>query len=161
MEFLLGLDMLRRHRCSINLEVGALFFHGISGQVSTPFLHEKDLPASKGGTRDLRIEDMTSQSSSSAMESESNTTSSTEQASSSIAAPPPSAAAEATTTTATSTTATSGASMDIDEKSTSNPDFEKKVQMLVEMGYPVNIVRQVLQQCDGDFELALSILTLN
>jgi len=52
MEFLLGLDMLKRHRCSIDLAQGKLFFHGAAGMVSTPFLHEKDLPESKGGTKD-------------------------------------------------------------------------------------------------------------
>jgi len=51
MEFLLGLDMLKRHRCTIDLASGKLLFHGASGEVSTPFLHEKDLPESKGGTK--------------------------------------------------------------------------------------------------------------
>lgn len=50
MEMLLGLDMLKRHRCSIDLEKGLLYFYNHSQQrVSTPFLHEKDLPESKGG----------------------------------------------------------------------------------------------------------------
>lgn len=50
MEMLLGLDMLKRHRCSIDLAEGKLYFEGASGRVSTPFLHEKDLPETKGGT---------------------------------------------------------------------------------------------------------------
>jgi len=50
MEMLLGLDMLKRHRCSIDLAEGKLFFEGANGRVSTPFLHEKDLPETKGGT---------------------------------------------------------------------------------------------------------------
>ncbi|GBG33942.1 DNA damage-inducible protein 1 [Hondaea fermentalgiana] len=50
MEMLLGLDMLKRHRCSIDLADGKLYFEGASGRVSTPFLHEKDLPETKGGT---------------------------------------------------------------------------------------------------------------
>jgi len=53
MEFLLGLDMLKRHRCSIDLAEGKLYFHGSVGRISTPFLHEKDLPVSKGGTKDF------------------------------------------------------------------------------------------------------------
>mmetsp|Transcript_22242 Transcript_22242/g.27193 ORF Transcript_22242/g.27193 Transcript_22242/m.27193 type:complete len:386 (+) Transcript_22242:166-1323(+) len=51
MEFLLGLDMLKRHRATIDLVEGVLRFQGASGFVSTPFLHEKDLPESKGGTK--------------------------------------------------------------------------------------------------------------
>jgi DNA damage-inducible protein 1 len=52
MEFLLGLDMLKRHRCSIDLAEGKLFFHGVGGRrISTPFLHEHALPESKGGTK--------------------------------------------------------------------------------------------------------------
>jgi hypothetical protein len=47
-----GLDMLKRHRCSIDLAEGKLFFHGVGGRrISTPFLHEHALPESKGGTK--------------------------------------------------------------------------------------------------------------
>lgn len=54
MDFLLGLDMLKRHRCALDLIKGVLRFQG-SGQqfVETPFLHEKDLPTTKGGTQDF------------------------------------------------------------------------------------------------------------
>lgn len=51
MEFLLGLDMLKRHRANIDLVEGVLKFQGANGFVSTPFLHEKDLPQNKGGTK--------------------------------------------------------------------------------------------------------------
>eukprot|EP00980_Cylindrotheca_fusiformis_P005587 scaffold1184_cov132-Cylindrotheca_fusiformis.AAC.8 len=52
MEFLLGLDMLKRHTCSIDLEKGMLKFRLSPGQyMETPFLHEKDLDESKGGTK--------------------------------------------------------------------------------------------------------------
>lgn len=51
MDCLFGLDMLKRHRCSIDLAKNALVFPLSSGQVlEEPFLHEKDLPVSKGGT---------------------------------------------------------------------------------------------------------------
>mmetsp|Transcript_17532 Transcript_17532/g.40748 ORF Transcript_17532/g.40748 Transcript_17532/m.40748 type:complete len:415 (+) Transcript_17532:80-1324(+) len=54
MDFLLGLDMLKRHTCQIDLERGCLRFQLGPGQhMSTPFLHEKDLDQTKGGTRDF------------------------------------------------------------------------------------------------------------
>lgn len=52
MEFLLGLDMLRRHQCVIDLVNGRLQFTYNGQQMSTPFLHEKDLPQAKGGRKD-------------------------------------------------------------------------------------------------------------
>ena len=52
MDFLLGLDMLKRHTCSIDLEQSKLKFRLAPGQyLETPFLHEKDLDESKGGTK--------------------------------------------------------------------------------------------------------------
>ena len=52
MDFLLGLDMLKRHTCCIDLERGKLRFRLAPGQyMETPFLHEKDLDESKGGTK--------------------------------------------------------------------------------------------------------------
>mmetsp|Transcript_9663 Transcript_9663/g.19592 ORF Transcript_9663/g.19592 Transcript_9663/m.19592 type:complete len:201 (+) Transcript_9663:1-603(+) len=51
MDCLFGLDMLKRHRCSIDLAKNSLVFPLSNGQVlEEPFLHEKDLPVSKGGT---------------------------------------------------------------------------------------------------------------
>ena len=52
MKFLMGLDMLKRYRCQIDLAAGCLWFQGAAGRVAAPFLHEKDLPKSKGGVRD-------------------------------------------------------------------------------------------------------------
>ncbi|KAL3767282.1 hypothetical protein ACHAW5_002085 [Stephanodiscus triporus] len=55
MDCLFGLDMLRRHRCSIDLGGNVLRFSiGAGGEtMEAPFLHEKDLPTSKGGTMDF------------------------------------------------------------------------------------------------------------
>ena len=51
-EFLLGLDMLKRHTCQIDLVSGMLRFRlGGDSSMSTPFLHEKDLDATRGGTK--------------------------------------------------------------------------------------------------------------
>ncbi|KAL3758840.1 hypothetical protein ACHAWU_001362 [Discostella pseudostelligera] len=63
MDCLFGLDMLKRHRCNIDLEKNVLRFaigHRGAGNVEymeAPFLHEKDLPTSKGGTMDFNAEE--------------------------------------------------------------------------------------------------------
>ena len=52
MDCLLGLDMLKRHRCCIDLGKNVLRFAiGHTGQtMETPFLHEHELGTDKGGT---------------------------------------------------------------------------------------------------------------
>lgn len=50
MDFLLGLDMLRRHKCNIVLGRNILQFCVGDEKLETPFLHEKDLSEAKGGT---------------------------------------------------------------------------------------------------------------
>lgn len=59
MDFLLGLDMLKRHRCNIDLARNVLVFNSCrtsEGILETPFLHEKDLLEAKGGTKDFNAE---------------------------------------------------------------------------------------------------------
>lgn len=52
MGFLLGLDMMKRHLCVLDLQAGCLKFRLSGGKyLETPFLHEKDLDATKGGTK--------------------------------------------------------------------------------------------------------------
>jgi hypothetical protein len=52
MDCLFGLDMLKRHRCNIDLGRNMLVFPLAGGGtgMETEFLHEKDLPVEKGGT---------------------------------------------------------------------------------------------------------------
>lgn len=56
MDFLLGLDMLKRHKCNIDLARNVLIFSVGNGQMETQFLHEKDLSESKGGTKGFDAE---------------------------------------------------------------------------------------------------------
>jgi hypothetical protein len=57
MPFLFGLDMMKRHTCQIDLERGCLKFRLAPGEyMETPFLHEKDLDESKGGTQGFNAE---------------------------------------------------------------------------------------------------------
>ena len=59
MPFLLGLDMMKRHTCCIDLEEGCLKFRiGVGQYMKAPFLHEKDLDVSKGGTKGLDVNQM-------------------------------------------------------------------------------------------------------
>jgi DNA damage-inducible protein 1 len=51
MDLLLGLDMLKRFNCSIDLLEHKLKFRLGGSTLETPFLHEKDLDESKGGTK--------------------------------------------------------------------------------------------------------------
>jgi DNA damage-inducible protein 1 len=52
MGFLLGLDMMKRHLCVLDLKAGCLKFRlADNNYLETPFLHEKDLDREKGGTK--------------------------------------------------------------------------------------------------------------
>ena len=53
MEFLLGLDMLKRYQASIDLKSNQLHMWAGDNCVSVPFLSEGELPESKGGTKGL------------------------------------------------------------------------------------------------------------
>jgi hypothetical protein len=52
MDFLLGLDMLKRHKMTIDLARNALTFVMDGALVVAPFLSEYQLPVTKGGTMD-------------------------------------------------------------------------------------------------------------
>jgi DNA damage-inducible protein 1 len=57
MPFLLGLDMMKRHLCQIDLENHVLKFRLAPGKyMETPFLHEHDLSQSQGGTKGFDAE---------------------------------------------------------------------------------------------------------
>jgi predicted aspartyl protease len=59
MPFLLGLNMMKRHMCCIDLQEGCLKFRlGAVGHefLSVPFLHEKDLSLEQGGTKGFNVD---------------------------------------------------------------------------------------------------------
>jgi len=58
MDVLFGLNMLKRHRCQIDLAKNVLRFAiGSTGEtMEAPFLHEKDLATEKGGTKGFDAE---------------------------------------------------------------------------------------------------------
>jgi DNA damage-inducible protein 1 len=49
-DFLFGLDTLRRYRCCIDLEKNVLRIDGVNGQEEIPFLPENELPPNARGT---------------------------------------------------------------------------------------------------------------
>ena len=55
MPFLLGLDMMKRHQCIMDLGHGVLKWRLDGDYLETPFLHEKDLDESQGGTRGFDV----------------------------------------------------------------------------------------------------------
>ncbi|GAB4846163.1 DNA damage-inducible protein 1 [Ancistrocladus abbreviatus] len=127
MEFLFGLDMLRKHQCIIDLKDNVLRVGG--GEVSVPFLQEKDIPSSfmdeeryskqasnSGAPVSSRVKDMGNQSSG-------NQTSGADQGNPSQVA-----------------------------------DFEAKVSRLVELGFERNSVVQALKLFDGNEGMAGSFL---
>ncbi|GKV37394.1 hypothetical protein SLEP1_g45428 [Rubroshorea leprosula] len=127
MEFLFGLDMLRKHQCIIDLKENVLRVGG--GEVSVPFLQEKDIPSH------FLDEERYSK-----------------QASSSGTAVPSGATEKNSHAQAGQTSG--GARGDVTQK----PDFEAKVAKLVELGFAREAVIQALRLFDGNEEQAAGFL---
>ncbi|KAM1115039.1 hypothetical protein TB2_038169 [Malus domestica] len=128
MEFLFGLDMLRKHQCIIDLNENVLRVGG--GEVSVPFLQEKDIPS-----RFLDEERFAKEASSSG-------------------APVTPGTAD------TSKTVPSGGQSSGSARSnpTQGSDFEAKVAKLVELGFGRDAVIQALKFFDGNEEQAAGYL---
>ncbi|KAB2048946.1 hypothetical protein ES319_A13G144600v1 [Gossypium barbadense] len=127
MEFLFGLDMLRKHQCIIDLKNNVLRVGG--GEVSVPFLQEKDIPS-----RFLDEERHAKQASSSGASVKTGTTKN---------ANVPSGGQSS-----------GGARGDATHK----PEFEAKVAKLIELGFAREMVIEALKLCDGNEEQAAGIL---
>ncbi|KAK2440866.1 ubiquitin family protein [Trifolium repens] len=126
MEFLFGLDMLRKHQCIIDLKENVLRVGG--GEVSVPFLQEKDIPS-----RYLDEEKYSKEASSSG-------------------SPRPVAAGSNNPSQAG--VSSGGASGDNSKDSV----FESKVAKLVELGFERQAVIQALQLFNGNEEQAAGFL---
>ncbi|XVE80621.1 hypothetical protein DITRI_Ditri14bG0154000 [Diplodiscus trichospermus] len=128
MEFLFGLDMLRKHQCIIDLKENVLRVGG--GEVSVPFLQEKDIPS-----RFLDEERHSKQASSSGA-----------------------AVTTATTEKNANVQSRAQSSGSAHGDVTQRPDFEAKVAKLVELGFAREMVIEALKLCDGNEEQAAGIL---
>ncbi|GMH24397.1 hypothetical protein Nepgr_026240 [Nepenthes gracilis] len=127
MEFLFGLDMLRKHQCIIDLKENVLRVGG--GEVSVPFLHEKDIPSSF-----LDEERYSKKASSSG-------------------APVISGAKDSSHHS--SGNQSSGA---VRGDPTQAPVFEAKIAKLVELGFERNAVIHALKLFDGNEDMAAGFL---
>ncbi|KAI6690750.1 hypothetical protein NL676_027578 [Syzygium grande] len=131
MEFLFGLDMLRKHQCIIDLKENVLRVGG--GEVSVPFLQEKDIPL-----RFLDEERHAKQASSSGAPAATGTTDNIK-------------------TTLPSGSHSSGAA-NTPSNASKGADFEAKVAKLVELGFGRDAVIQALKFFDGNEEQAAAYL---
>lgn len=129
MEFLFGLDMLRKHQCIIDLKENVLRVGG--GEVSVPFLHEKDIPS-----HFLDEERYSKQASSSGTA----VTSAAKDKNSNV----PAGGGQSSGGTRGNTT--------------EGADFEAKVVKLVELGFGREAVIQALKLFDGNEEQAAGFL---
>ncbi|OEL33224.1 DNA damage-inducible protein 1 [Dichanthelium oligosanthes] len=130
MEFLFGLDMLRKHQCMIDLKDNVLRVGG--GEVSVPFLQEKDIP------EHIRDEEKLSKLASSLGQATEESSKAREGTPDLPQRSPPAGAPVA------------------------NPpqggDFEVKITKLVELGFDRASVVQALKLCNGNEEQAAAFL---
>ncbi|KAK1316495.1 hypothetical protein QJS10_CPA05g02105 [Acorus calamus] len=130
MEFLFGLDMLRKHQCTIDLKDNVLRVGG--GEVSVPFLQEKDIPS--------HIRDQETDTRQSSLGQGSSTG--------------PSGAQEKKVSLPTGSrdSGTTGADH------TQGVDFEAKITKLVELGFDRAAAIQALKLFNGNEEQAAGFL---
>ncbi|XP_015016663.2 protein DDI1 homolog 2 [Drosophila mojavensis] len=141
MDMLLGLDMLKRHQCLIDLQRNLLII-GTTG-TSTPFLPESELPACARLTG--HGEESEQQAIAKAIEQSKRE----------------GGGASAIASTATTSASGSGATFDISNINSIQPldSFtEQDVSELMQLGYPRGDVLTVLRLCNGNKAVASSML---
>nr|VDC93553.1 unnamed protein product [Brassica oleracea] len=133
MEFLFGLDMLRKHQCTIDLKGNVLTVGG--GEVSVPFLQGYKLPSEKDlPSRFLDEERVPNQASSSG------------------------AAVPSGFTEKKNSTVASPTSQPSRQNTSEGPEFEAKIAKLVELGFSREAVVQALRLFAGNEEQAAGFL---
>ncbi|KAL3690297.1 hypothetical protein R1sor_016606 [Riccia sorocarpa] len=136
LEFIFGLDMLRKHQCSIDLKDNVLRVGG--GEIAVPFLAEKDIPAHFLGEERVAPSPKASGS----------------------------GTAVVTDNPPTALQSTSGAggpseqslAQEAKKRARSPQDLEVKITRLMELGFDRESVTQALTLCDGNEEQAASYL---
>ncbi|XP_010063225.1 protein DNA-DAMAGE INDUCIBLE 1 isoform X1 [Eucalyptus grandis] len=134
MEFLFGLDMLRKHQCIIDLKENVLRVGG--GEVSVPFLQEKDIPS-----RFLDEERHAKQASSSGAPATTGTTDKS----------------KTTMPSGSHSSAATGAA-NTPSNASKEADLEAKIAKLVELGFKREAAIQALKFFDGNEEQAAAYL---
>ncbi|KAH8388109.1 hypothetical protein KR093_011803 [Drosophila rubida] len=143
MDMLLGLDMLKRHQCLIDLQRNLLII-GTTG-TSTPFLPESELPPCARLTGNP--EDNEQQAIAEAIEQ-------SKRESGGVA----STSASSTATTSASATATGFNASNINSIQPLDRFTEQDVSDLMALGYPRSDVLMVLRLCNGNKAIASSML---
>lgn len=129
MEFLFGLDMLRKHQCIIDLKENVLRVGG--GEVSVPFLQEKDIPSQ------IHLEESVKQEA--------------------LGQGPPAESSGAPSKNAGSASRSQNSGNPQRDQSQGS-DFEAKVMKLVELGFDRNAATQALKLFNGNEEQAAGFL---
>ncbi|KAL2610463.1 hypothetical protein R1flu_029036 [Riccia fluitans] len=137
LEFIFGLDMLRKHQCSIDLKDNVLRVGG--GEIAVPFLAEKDLPMHFLG--DDRIPASPSASGSGK----------------GVVTQIPPVALQSPASGAGGPSEQSLA-QEAKKRARSPQDLEVKITRLMELGFDRESVTQALTLCDGNEEQAASYL---
>ncbi|KAL0915449.1 hypothetical protein M5K25_015867 [Dendrobium thyrsiflorum] len=129
MEFLFGLDMLRKHQCIIDLKENVLRLGG--GEVSVPFLQEKDIPSHILDEERLKQASLGMGTNPGTSEVRENT-------------------AGASTRNGSSGTPQTSRALGV--------DFEAKIAKLVELGFDLEAAKQALRLFNGNEEQAAAYL---
>jgi len=131
-DFLLGLDMLKRHRCVLDLAHNVLRLEGANGHEEVRFLSEHETPAGAFGNAPVPPE---------------------------VAAGSPAPAASAGGLSQQPSAATSSCSAPSASSSSGDLSHTTATQQLVAMGFPQADAHQAIQSANGDIELAASLLS--
>ncbi|XP_032594535.1 protein DDI1 homolog 2 [Drosophila grimshawi] len=148
MDMLLGLDMLKRHQCLIDLQRNLLII-GTTG-TSTPFLPESELPPCARLTRNPEENERQAIAQAIEQSKRESGEASTSGSSSST-----------TTTTGTGTGSTGNVGFNVNNMNAIQPldrFTEQDVSDLMELGYPRSDVLTVLRLCNGNKAIASSML---
>ena len=159
MEFLLGLDMLKRYQCVIDLKAPAtLTLRAGSKDITVKFLTEGDLPESKGGRLPNSVAKEGAES-----KSESDSKGSSVSSSAPAGAAGALGAAGVTGADTGDTTASSSPSSELEsapstQGSSSAPAAPSAEDQLVSEGFERNAVQKALQDCQGKIDMARVVL---
>ncbi|BBN20262.1 DNA damage-inducible protein 1 [Marchantia polymorpha subsp. ruderalis] len=142
LEFIFGLDMLRKHQCSIDLKDNVLRVGG--GEIAVPFLQEKDLPLNILGS-----DGPPPKAVSTPVDSKTGKTVANE------FAPAP---VQVTSGAGGSSDLSLAQAQEAKKRARSPQDLEVKVTRLMELGFDREAVTQALSLCNGNEEQAASFL---
>ncbi|CBJ32761.1 conserved unknown protein [Ectocarpus siliculosus] len=152
-DFLFGLDMLKRHLCVIDLKSSMLGL-GSAG-ASVPFLSEKDLPSS---ARETQAEDLENKKPAAAESSGSSSSVETAPTGAGAGSAAPASSAMDTETPATASPASASATPAAATASAAGGAEEAKVTQLTAMGFSREQAEGALSSTGGDAEQAAGLL---